>query len=357
MPEVNEMPTDTHDDIRILMEDMAEEMPQTGPVRPAVRRARRRLGLTSGLVAVLVAAVVIGSVAGIHVLARPVRPQPVGPPSGSPARIAVHHNGPIAAIRRGHVVLVNPETGSVSPMSGVLSNQVSGPFAWSADGTSLAYVGVNSVRILNTDSGVSRRIAPSCSCGLALSPDASTVALGRGASIELVNTSNGVTRTLTPGPRGISMLAWSPDGGSIVFVGHEPHGRFPVLDVIGVDGSALRTLVTGLGRHSLLSPTWSPNGRRIAFIRFGRGSSSGVHRIEVEMVRSQGGPTTRVAPAGRCVCLNYDPGISWSPDGTQFAVIRPINEGQAGLYVMNVDGSTQQLLAAASGGPAWRPVP
>jgi hypothetical protein len=72
--------------------------------------------------------------------------------------------------------------------------------------------------------------------------------------------------------------------------------------------------------------------------------------------------------AGSCWCIGFVPGLGWSPDGTQLALVTlggdgipnrpPGNDGTARLLVINADGSDMRLVGLeAWGTPAWQPVP
>ena len=75
--------------------------------------------------------------------------------------------------------------------------------------------------------------------------------------------------TFRPGDRRFRHLrdgttpSWSPDGRWIAFVRELPHERTGIA-VMRADGSGLRMLTTGPEHHS---PAWSPDGREIAYIR------------------------------------------------------------------------------------------
>jgi Tol biopolymer transport system component len=96
-------------------------------------------------------------------------------------------------------------------------------------------------------------------------------------------------------------------------------------------------------------PTWSPDGRRIAFIRDGKGiyvvdaSGSGPARVLKDPVPGQAKPMRG---------LNSP---TWSPDGTQLAF-----QYKDGLGVVNLTGAGARTLLANEkrrgfSGPAWSP--
>ena len=71
-------------------------------------------------------------------------------------------------------------------------------------------------------------------------------------------------------------LAWSPDGSRIAFYGYDHDPNFPTsalgLYLINSEGNALALLSVGNLQNPgslprVTSPTWSPDGTKIAFVR------------------------------------------------------------------------------------------
>jgi Tol biopolymer transport system component len=93
---------------------------------------------------------------------------------------------------------------------------------------------------------------------------------------------------------------WSPTGEWIVF--HEAAAHSQYVSRVRPDGSGAERLTTGW------KPTWSPNGRRIAFAR----------PPDVYTMRADGSRVRRVL---RSRVRGTDiRGISWSPDGRRIAI-------------------------------------
>ena len=131
---------------------------------------------------------------------------------------------------------------------------------------------------------------------------------------------------------------WSPDDRWIAFYRVEVGCGGPIgMWVVRADGTRLRRLGNG-GRPS--PPTWSPDGRLVAFA-----GGSGIVAME---------------PQGRGLdqlTTGPDFAPAWSPDG-KLIVFRSGTAPDAGLWVMNADGSGQRSLVDRLydlSFPAWSP--
>jgi Tol biopolymer transport system component len=163
--------------------------------------------------------------------------------------------------------------------------------AWSPDGHWLAYtedvnLGLSSIFVRNVD-GAPPHELPGQSIehadnDPAWSPDGKTIAFGRddGASLWLIDAHGNNTRRLdtgSPACAGAGEPAWSPDGQWIAFVrrtckaqtlagGTKEH--WSDIWLIRPDGSDLRRLTHADRRAwAAHSPAWSPDGKRIVFVR------------------------------------------------------------------------------------------
>jgi Tol biopolymer transport system component len=180
--------------------------------------------------------------------------------------------------------------------------------------------------------------------------------------------------------------AWSPDGTMIAL----QSDRRDELDIVvmNADGSGQKVLAqNGL---EVGHPTWSPNGKQIAFVGTGLTiyvinlNGSGRRRLtdntKVEGEDPAWSPVAyRIAftcvtdllthhPVDAICTINPDGSAlhrltqraenpAWAPDGTKMVFTRTVN-GNPGIYVMKADGSGQKRIAKESADNlAWRPKP
>jgi dipeptidyl aminopeptidase/acylaminoacyl peptidase len=181
----------------------------------------------------------------------------------------------------------------------------------------------------------------------AWSPQGDRLAFLRGEGLWVRRLSNGEERRLadiaifspfTQAP--VTTPSWSPDGREIAFVG--PGLK---ISVARADGSGVRKLTSGLDRQ--VSPSWSPDGDRIAFIS-DRGDSFDIWSIEPD-----GTGTQRLTDRPQDDALP-----AWSPDGSRIAFVRETGTtyGEALLWVMGRHGGAESIIggdAHAFSQPAW----
>ncbi len=227
---------------------------------------------------------------------------------------------------------------AVSARGGRPQQLTSGPFdampSFSPDGRRIAFTRVVQSVVaptaaLFTIDGRGKQLAPLLSDGLDLSaawsPDGRTIVFSRlataqtalqEATLYLADADGSNVRQLGAVPlHGVSP-AWSPNGKRLAFVSFDdannppcPAGSCPPsgeLYVVGADGSGATRLTRSKADDE--HPSWSPDGARLAFASgFDLGSQG--HAPWLMTIRASGGRATRV---GRFSGV-LDP--SWSPAG------------------------------------------
>ena len=172
-------------------------------------------------------------------------------------------------------------------------------------------------------------------------------------------------RNLTNNPGKDFQPSWSPDGKRIAFMSdrdghvHAIHG-WPTSEiyVMDADGGNLQNLTNNPSDDT--SPSWSPDGKRIAFASWDGKFIEFVVDFEIYAMDADGDNLQNLTNNP-----NDDRFPSWSPDGKRivFSSERPGHfRGKAGItseiYVMDADGGNQQRLTnnrQNDTSPSWSP--
>ena len=219
---------------------------------------------------------------------------------------------------------------------------------WSPDGRQIAFSRKRSIFVIRANGGSARKVADGF--GTAWSPDSRSLAFIAGGSAWLIDRAGGVPRLVVEAGRltqdcrsAISALAWAPDGVRLAFLA-SCGGDYDVagLYVVKSDGSELTQIRNGSGYEESL--VWSPDGATLAY-------SDGA----VFVVRPDGTGWRQIASEGNA--------LAWSPDARRIAFVRDGGRKGEGnvldhdVWVMDANGANAHALTRRGNNlaPAWRP--
>jgi TolB protein len=208
---------------------------------------------------------------------------------------------------------------------------------------------------MNADGSGQRRLTPNLRLAgigrpwleLAWSPDWKKIAFvaGENGDISVINADGSGLRNVTNTVTTSFDFAWSPDGRRIAYLDYEGlRGASAPLYVVNADGTGKQRLTRPL-MVDLGPPSWSPDGRTIAFTARG-GDIYTVHADGTGLRKLTRGP-------------GWDVGARWSPDGRRILFLNFRDGFGTDLFVMNADGSGQRRLTHTPGvselAASWAP--
>lgn len=162
------------------------------------------------------------------------------------------------------------------------------------------------------------------------SEDLFTVDAGRGLTVRLTDT------TFPKAPP-----VWSPTGAYVAFSGGSRRDGQSGLYLLDADGAVVRRLVQGTADYL---PTWSPDGRALAFVAGGGG------RYHLYVADVASGNVRPLVSKDNQIAFPM-----WSPDGRQLAFVVVFGRDD-GLYVADVaSGSERHLSDTMTYDPLWSP--
>lgn len=127
-----------------------------------------------------------------------------------------------------------------------------------------------------------------------------------------------------------------------VSVSEGPKGVLQTIEVADYDGYNPKSLYSS--RSPLLSPSWSPDGKKIAFVSYEK-DRQGINIVDVL--------TGRVDRVSQYPGINSAP--SWSPDGRTLALVLS-KDGGPKIYTLNVASNQLSKLTNGAGAdtePSW----
>ena len=260
-----------------------------------------------------------------------------GPPTlkqefGTPAPIRPESNGEVAFLLGSGGILGPSPLYVVGPSTKARRIGIPGDFpltdfAWSPDGSTIAYVvsagegGGGSIDVVDADGSGNRTLVRSSTplSGISWSPDGRWIVYGQGIGMApnadnryrlfAKPTTGGDPIRLTggPPPHENVLPAWSPDGTRIAYLSVSLFAPATAsITVIAADGSGATQILSRSGPR-MSGPAWSPDGRWLVV----------VDGEQVRLVRPDGSGS-HVIYECRWVCTSGAP--TWSPDGSQIAL-------------------------------------
>jgi dipeptidyl aminopeptidase/acylaminoacyl peptidase len=176
----------------------------------------------------------------------------------------------------------------------------------------------------------------------------------------VIPAAGGAARQLTEGDWNVGSPAWSPDGMQIAYTANqdEDRDRSEVNDlyVIAVAEGATSARKVTHGRGPVGLPSWSPDGGTIAYIGHEQGYMPGANN-RLLLVAADGDGATRDLMAdfdrsvGSVVMGDAARGIDaarpcWSADGQQLRFVAT-DGGETGIYRVGLDGERKRIVGGA----------
>ncbi|MBI3927206.1 MAG: PD40 domain-containing protein [Armatimonadetes bacterium] len=153
---------------------------------------------------------------------------------------------------------------------------------------------------------------------------------------------SGQEKLLLEGNSPLLSPIWSPDGKKLVCSRYNRETKILRLVVLEPDGGTHQEL--DCGPNLALAPAWSPDGQRLALTSV----SIETRLPQLAVVSSAGGDL-------RVLGKEFAAEPSWSPDGQQLVYVGPGPNDAPALYLCGADGSGARLLPGGEGGasPRW----
>lgn len=253
-----------------------------------------------------------------------------------------------------------PTSLPVSPLTTLVGTEWTG--SWSPDGSQIAFLHTNNgsadISVKSVEAGEPRLVAagPHDELTPRWSPEGSKIAYlsdrGDGLEVFWVPPTGGAERRIAGtgipfleqwmGIYALGAQPWSPDGGKLVFSRREASGEEALWRVSLATGER-RRLTDPPEDHYDRDAAWSPDGRWIAFSRYGP------DRVGLWRIPASGGK-----PEAVLVDEHSNRGPSWSPDSEDLVFFSD-RSGSYDLWMTSADGGIPRQMTAGPG-PDYLPV-
>jgi TolB protein len=174
------------------------------------------------------------------------------------------------------------------------------------------------------------------------------------SSLVILDVGTGETETIVTQTGSPTTPSWSPDGSRLAFskMDHERGSSIWVVDEDGTHAKRLtRSVRTQFGWSTDIDPTWSPGGERVAFTTSRSMGANSWSIWTVETSRSQ--RTTKLMATDE---NDFQP--DWSPDGSKIAFVRTFAYPDYRIYTVSADGLAETEILRTNTPvelPKWSP--
>jgi hypothetical protein len=244
---------------------------------------------------------------------------------------------------------------------------------WSPDGSQIAVLDGGWIRVTRLATGGSHRIACAQCQEIAWSPDGRSFAATpvEDGTLGLVDATTGALTTF-PAPQAgaVLSLTWSPDSRQLAFLANAGQGHSGVFtvradgtDLTGVLGLQARYPHGASRATHVLEVRWSPAGSRLAVLTATPDPPGGPppitrYQLRVLTMNPDGSGLRGLVGDGRCACSVFSPDLAWSPDGTTLALLAQHHRPS----LVRPDGVGHPLrirfvVGHAVGPLTWQPLP